>query len=256
MPYELKLEQFTGPLDKLLVLIEARKMEITEISLAEVTDDFLRYLKTLTDAERNAEQRGSFSVSLRLLADFIAVASRLILIKSKFLLPEVSLTEGEETEIRDLEKRLKIYQELKPALKTIQRLSRAANQEFSRPYFLTKGISWAGASIFYPGNRLESKTLVNVLNEIFESFKGLEFETKTIKESIITIEEKIEEIIKRLKKEGKSRFKKLSHGKSRSEIIAIFLAVLHLAHEQLILLEQAERFSDIIIKKPQSKTQK
>src|SRR3989338_9156814 len=100
--YEFKTEKFQGPLEKLLELIEDKKLEITEISLAEVTNDFLQYLKTLTDAdnmqtnaEGNAEQSGNLAVNqieirenLRLLADFIAIASRLILIKSKSLLPD------------------------------------------------------------------------------------------------------------------------------------------------------------------------
>ena len=86
--YEFKTEKFQGPLEKLLELIEDKKLEITEISLAEVTNDFLQYLKTLTDAdnmqtnaEGNAEQSGNLAVNqieirenLRLLADFIAIA--------------------------------------------------------------------------------------------------------------------------------------------------------------------------------------
>ncbi len=73
MPYELKLEKFSGPLEKLLELIEERKLAVSEVSLAQVTDDFLKYLKTLTDAHAD----------LRMIADFIVTASRLILIKSK-----------------------------------------------------------------------------------------------------------------------------------------------------------------------------
>ena len=84
MNYELTLEAYQGPLDKLLELVEAKKMEVTEISLAEVTADFLDYLKKL-EAE---------NVSQTLLADFLVIASKLIFIKSKILLP--SLFAGEE----------------------------------------------------------------------------------------------------------------------------------------------------------------
>lgn len=238
MVYELRLEKFSGPLEKLLELIEERKLDITEISLAEVTDDFLNYLKTLADQE----------TGLRLMADFIAVASRLILIKSKFLLPDLTLTGEEEESIKDLERRLQIYREFKPAMKILARFWRSRAREFGRPYFLSAG-NLAGAAVFYPGGGLEIKTLVEAINELFETFKGMELETQTIKEKIITIEEKIEEIVKRLQAEGESSFKNLSGRKSRSEVIAIFLAILHLAREQLVFLEQKDRFGDIVIQK-------
>lgn len=241
MTYELKLEKFSGPLEKLLELIEAKQLEITEISLAGVTDDFLRYLKTLADAK----------VDLRLVADFIAVASRLILIKSKSLLPDLTLTGEEEAEIRDLEKRLKIYQELKPALKILAQLWRSAGREFSRTYFLVRGlgISGGGPMFFYPGETLETKALSETIHKLFNTFGDLELETKTIREKVITLEEKTREIVNRLAKEGESSFKNLASAKSRSEVIVIFLAILHMAREQLILLEQSAHFSDIIIKK-------
>ncbi len=238
MVYELKTEKFSGPLEKLLELIEAKQLTINEISLAEVTEDFLKYLEALTDAD------------MRLVADFIAVASRLVLIKSKSLLPDLSLTSDEESDIKDLEKRLKIYQELKPVMKMLDTLWKKAGREFSRPYFLEQGAPLAGgAKVFYPGEGLEIQALFGALHKIFESFVNLELETKSIKEKIVTIEEKIAEVVERLAKEGESTFKNLSSAKSRSEVIIIFLAILHLARERLIALEQSERFSDIIIKR-------
>ena len=90
MNYEFKTEQFSGPIEKLLELIEEKKMEITELNLADVTADFLKYLEKLE------------SVESRLLADFIVVASKLLLIKSKAILPGLPITEEEEKDIKDL----------------------------------------------------------------------------------------------------------------------------------------------------------
>ncbi len=241
MPYELKLEKFTGPLEKLLELIEERKLEVTEISLAQVTDDFLKYLKTLTDAR----------VDLRMIADFIVTASRLILIKSKYLLPSLSLTGEEEADIKDLASRLKLYQELKPAMKVLAQLWKSNGQEFSRPYFLARGFAPEGADsgIFYPGEELDITNLAGALTNVFESLQAFTMETETIREKIVTLEEKMQEIIERFRAETETNFKDLSNAKSRGEIIVIFLAVLHLAREQLILLEQSDYFSDIIIRK-------
>ncbi len=239
MPYELKLEKFTGPLEKLLELIEARKLEVSEISMAQVTDDFLKYLKTLTEGRAD----------LRIIADFIAIASRLILLKSKSLLPDLTLTEDEELGIKDLERRLKLYQELKPAMKVLDKLWRANGQEFSRPYFLSRGFDANTAGIFYPGAELDITNLTGAMLNVFESVQAFTMETETIQEKIMSLEEKMAEIVKRFESEAETKFTNLSNAKSRGEIIVIFLAILHLAREQLILLEQSDYFSDIIIRK-------
>lgn len=241
MNYELKLEKFSGPLDKLLELIEERKFDVSELSLAQVTDDFLKYLRSLS-AEKEPD--------IRLIADFIAVASRLILIKSKHILPDLTLTGEEEAEIKDLERRLRLYSELKPMTKNVARLWSGKKTSFGRPYFLELGSS---SGVFYPGENLDLGAILAELVKLFESIKRLELETGTIKEKIITIEEKIKEITERLRSEKETKFANLASAKTKQEIIALFLAILHLAREQLVFLEQAERFSDIIIRKQEAR---
>ncbi len=247
MPYEIKTEQFSGPLEKLLELIEAEKLGVNEVSLAKVTDGFLKYLETFR-AGGEGEER--FRVDLRVLADFIVVASRLILLKSKYLLPGLALTEEEESDVRDLEGRLARYQALKPALAHLRVLWREQHRSYSRPYFLGRGGGLAaGQSVFYPGKNIEIAGLRGALEKIFETVTAYAFETETIKEKIVTLEEKIAEVLKRLQGEGDLQFRRLQGEKSRSEAIVVFLAILHLAREQLILLEQMENFSDIMVKK-------
>src|ERR1700691_5014627 len=115
--YELKMGEFSGPLEKLLELIEAQKMDVSEVSMARVTDDFLKYLEALkTSGLADAVADGmaldaldKVRLDLRVLADFISVASRLIFLKSKYLLPGLALTDEEEADIKDLESRLQIY---------------------------------------------------------------------------------------------------------------------------------------------------
>lgn len=246
MPYEIKLEQFSGPLEKLLELMEAEKLGVSEVSLAKVTDGFLKYLEKFREGGEGEER---FQVDLRVLADFIAVASKLIFLKSKYLLPGLALTDEEEKDIKDLEERLKVYQELKPALRHLQKLWRTSHKSYSRPYFLGKGQgAAAGQSFFYPGKELSAETLAGSLGRIFDTVKTYAFETETIKEKIVTLEEKITEVLGRIEREGNLQFKKLSTEKSRAEAIVIFLAILHLAREQLVLLEQMENFSDIMVR--------
>lgn len=251
MSYELKLEKFSGPLEKLLELIEGEKLGINEVSLAKVTDGFLKYLAKFRTGGEGEEQ---FRVDLRVLADFISVASRLIFLKSKYILPGLALTQDEEADIKDLEEHLKRYQALKPALKHIHQLWRANHRSYSRPYFLGRGAGFAaGAHVFYPGNELDIAGLEGALGRIFDTVKTYAFETETIREKIITLEEKISEVLGRIQNEGNLQFRRLSSEKSRAEAIVIFLAILHLAREQLVMLEQIENFSDIMVKKNESK---
>jgi segregation and condensation protein A len=239
--YELQVGEFSGPLEKLLELIEDQKLDVSEVSLAKVTDGFLQYLEKFK--HEGMDEEGAFRVDLRILADFIAIASRLIFLKSKYLLPGFALTADEEAEIKDLEERLKIYQQLKPAIKIINQLWRTSHKSYSRPYFLPQQV------IFYPGKNLDIEGLRGALDRIFETIKTYEIETETIKEKIVTLEEKISEVLERVQKEGNMKFGNLSGEKSRSEMIVVFLAILHLAREQLILLEQMDNFSDIMVTK-------
>ena len=261
MEYETRVGEFSGPLEKLLELIEAEKMDINEISLAKVTDDFLRYLETfksglMANGEGTASPEAmvvaenKFRVDLRVLADFVSVASKLIFLKSKYLLPGLALSEEEEADIKDLESRLHIYQQLKPAIKILNRLWATSHKSFSRPYFIGRGTgNIPGTTMFYPGGNLSTEALTAALGGIFDTIKTYDLETETIKEKIVTLEEKISEVLGRIQKEGDMRFNTLSGEKSRSEMIVVFLAILHLAREQLVLLEQMENFSDIMVKK-------
>ena len=97
MAYHICLEQFEGPLDLLLSLIEKEKLDITHVSLAKVADQYLKYLET------------EESISLGNLTAFLSVAARLILIKSRALLPILEFSDEEEESMDDLETRLKVY---------------------------------------------------------------------------------------------------------------------------------------------------
>ncbi|MDE2172553.1 MAG: segregation/condensation protein A, partial [Patescibacteria group bacterium] len=103
MTFTVKTQTFEGPLDLLLDLIEKRKFFISDISLAKVTDDFITHIKQFENMPMGES------------AHFILVASTLLLIKSKSLLPELALSVEEQGDIRDLETRLKIYKRIKEA---------------------------------------------------------------------------------------------------------------------------------------------
>jgi len=235
--YHIDTPQFKGPLEKLLELIEAKKMEITQLNLSLVTDDFLKYLESVKkDLGQKTEEE------LRLLADFIVVASKLILIKSKELLPSLELSSEETEDIQDLEKRLLFYKEFKPAIVIIKNLYAGKNFSASRPLFANR------PTIFAPAQNISIKNLTDSMERIFESSKQLTLEIKTVEHTLIKLEEKIEEIMFKIQ-DGIKNFGHLIKEKSKKEIVVMFLALLHLLREQTIEVEQSEGFSDITIKK-------
>ncbi len=227
--YEVKSDKFSGPLSKLLELVEEKKLEVTAISLAEVTADFLKYFSNVEEEEKNKP---------RFLADFIAVASRLILIKSKALLPNLELTAEEEAEIKDLEERLKIYKEFALAKINIKTLWHGKARTFERRFL--------PPSLFLPPTNLTISDLHKAIAKLGETlqFTG---ETESAKISLLNFEEKLRELALRIKRELQSSFRKLTKDKDKEEIVILFLAILHLLKDNLISTSQKTQFADIVI---------
>jgi segregation and condensation protein A len=237
MAYQIKIGQFEGPLDLLLQLTEQEKLDITRISLAQIADQFLEYVN-------NAQ-----NITLEHLADFLTVASRLILIKSKALLPMLEFTEEEEEEIKDLEYQLAEYKKFKEAAKNLAKLWESPKISFSKEGFLGLGV------VFYPPENITAgdlaKTFSRVLGEI-PIFEKLEEEM--VKE-VLTLEEKIEHLQNTLKEKIQTSFSELvANAKNKVEIIVSFLAILELMKQKLINVEQGELFSEIHLKHKETKS--
>lgn len=236
--HNLNLENFNGPLDKLLELIETKKLEITKVSLASVTADFLEYLETLKKESSEEEYPST-------LADFLLIASRLLLIKSKALLPSLELTEEEEMDIKDLEERLKLYQELKKTQEYIKQKWDPVPSMFAREFLTSHEV------IFYPPSNISSNLMHESLYSLIEQFKKVIRPQETIKTEMINLKEKIEEIVKRITNAPIS-FKKLSSTGKKGELVVIFLAVLHLVRQQIIDVTQNGHFEEITVAKHKS----
>ena len=243
--YEVKTQEFSGPLDKLLELVEEKKLEIARVSLGEVTADFLDYLKKFG---------GNFEP--RILADFVVVAAQLVLIKSKILLPSLELTQEEEVSIGDLELRLRIYKEFaarygiksasqgRSASQYLNNLWNANQISYARTLFMSLG----EAQVFYPAPNLNLENFKKSMNNLVSALRELFPETHVIKAAIVTLEEKIQELLKRCQAAVKESFNKLSQNRSRSEVVVMFLAMLHLFHDKVIEVEQKNQFGDIMMK--------
>jgi len=264
MEYRITFGEYNGPLDTLLAFIEERKLEITRVSIAQVTEDFLFYLKNLTrtaDSEAVLAEGGispseseAYRQKLRLIADFILVASRLVLIKSKAILPDAPFTSEEEYEMQELETRLKLYRDMKPAVKALGAAWRMPLHTYSRPYLahtaLLAASSEAERGLFFPGSSLEAQGLSASLSQVLHGLERHVIETQVVDaEKIVTVEEEMQEIIKKLDRLNETHFGELSRNRTRAEVIVVFLALLHLARDQAIALHQENRFSDIIVGK-------
>lgn len=241
MEYKVDLEKFSGPLDLLLSLIEEKKLVINEISLSQVTDQFLEYLAKLKD-EAVSENMLSAEYQ-RILADFLVIASRLILIKSRSLLPDLVLTQEEEGDIKDLEERLKIYQEFKALGRELGRFAKDRAPYFSREYYFNLPI------IFYPPKNISSEKLF----KIYEAFLKTLPQIKKLEEQslarVITIEEKLKELTERINMATEASFADISSGvKSKIDVILTFLAMLMLFRNRTLGVSQDKLFGDIKIK--------
>jgi len=228
-------EKFEGPMEALLDLIEKEKLDITQISIAKITNDFLLYMKT------NAGIMEPF-----ILATFIAVASRLILIKSRVLLPFLKFTDEEEEQMADLEGRLLEYKKFKEAAKGIKALINNANISFSREQFLGE------EPVFFPPANVNAENLKKIMENLIKAFEDLKIE---IPEEHIKISVSLQNIIadlrERIIKVREISFSEFKNNKSKKiEVILAFLAILEMIKEQVIFAQQDMLFGDInLIKK-------
>ena len=178
--YQSQEKIFEGPLDLLLDLIEKEELEVTDVSLAQVADQFLKYLE---DSE---------NVSPEYLADFLLVAGKLVLIKSKAILPTLELEKEEEEDIEELKARLKEYQKFKEIAKELRKLESRKKMLFSRQ-------SYSGMkTIFCPPKKLSISNLQNIFENVLDKLPKVEVLAQETIKKVISIKDKIEYLKKSL----------------------------------------------------------
>lgn len=230
--YSVKIEQFEGPLDLLLELINKEKMDITNISLAQIADQYLDYLEKKED------------INIVNLADFLTVAARLILIKSKALLPLLDLSNEEEEEIFDLEKQLEEYKKFKLIAPEIEKIFNSKNQSFSRDDIIEIEPQFA------PPEGIGGNELASIYEDILGQipvFEKLEEEQMT---RVVSLKERIDSLKEMLSKKAEFTFSELvKKGGDKVEVIVSFLAILEMVKRRIVVVEQGEIFYEIKLKK-------
>ncbi len=228
MGYAVKLDQFEGPLDLLLELIESEKLDISTVSLAHVTDGYLRYVHE--HPEIPPEE----------LADFLVIASRLLFIKSRILLPFLQgIAEAEEG---DLESQLRIYKEYLDASKVVEALIGKRRFLFVHEKLPHVDIGFA------PPKKLTSSMMAELLRGVIARLEPLVKVPRAVVEKTVSIHEKIRQIQSLIATATSVRFSSvLADAQSRTEVIVSFLALLELVKQRTVTVSQDAMWGDIVI---------
>lgn len=226
--YQVHTGEFEGPLELLLSLIEKERLDITRISLAQVADQYVEYL--------SREE----AVPLEERARFLDIASRLILLKSRALLPVLSFTDEEEEALDDLEARLKEYQRFREVAMKIGTLLASGRRCFPRE------VVQASEPTFAPPEGLTPSRLAEWFRQILTSIPtAVRLEEKVLEE-IITLEEKIAALEIRIANGIEAVFSDVAEeSHDRTHAIVSFLALLELVRRRIFHAEQHDLFGEI-----------
>ena len=225
--FTLEMQGFRGPLELLLDLIEQRKLQVNDVSLAGVSDDYIQYIE-------NKER-----VPLSETAQFVVVAATLLLIKSRSLLPTLELTNDEEEDIRDLETRLKLYGHARHAAKLLKK-------QWGRRSFLPKNLPTEQV-VFLPAADVTPTNLSSTLKNLIEALPVFTRIPTACIGKEIKLEDVIESLTTRMRTAFTDSFSRLTSGVGRIETIVNFLALLELVKRGTLDATQGENFRDITI---------
>lgn len=237
--YTIKMENFEGPLDLLCHLIDKNKMDICDIKICEITDQYLAYLNEMQQ------------MNLDVTSEFIVMASRLIYLKSKSLLPSVVEEDEEEIDLVQMLIEYKKYKEFTFTLK--ERIEEFGGKFYKLPDKLE-----------LPKEKLNKTFEPDLIPQIYKDFVTKEIEKKNLNANNInrlavsekvTIKSKIREILKELWKKPTFVFNKMFSLKKRSkvEVVTAFLSLLELSKMSRITVTQDSLFGDINVTKLKKK---
>ncbi len=238
--FQIKTTGFEGPFGLLLELIEKRKFHINDVSLAAVTEDYLSHMNKLG------------GLSSAEIASFVFVASTLILIKSKSLLPNLSLTSEEEGDIKNLEERLRLYE-------LFTKLGINIKNNFGEKIIFAPLERKNDVLVFLPDERITKESMMGFAKTVLGAMPKKVFLPEVEVRKVISIEEMISNLTERIKTSINMSFKDFAGlpagvGKARTReekvfVIVGFLAMLELVRNGILDAIQEGGFADIIINK-------
>jgi segregation and condensation protein A len=235
MSYKIKLDNFEGPLDLLLYLIKKNDIDIYDIPIATITDQYLEYIEMMK------------LLDLEFIGEFLVMAATLMQIKSRMLLPqEPSLEEEAPLDPRDeLVKRLQEYQVFKDIAEQLKDKEIQRQELYKRPIdqALTKELKEEAKEVYFEANLFD---LINAFTKALRKFKE-EPVYELVKEEF-TVEQKIHDILHLLLKESRVLLTDLFQAaRNRLEVVVFFMAILELIRLREIKVIQKRLFGDIEI---------
>ena len=235
--FKIQFKVFEGPMDLLLFLVRKQEVDIYEVNMTELATQFLEYVEMMK------------RLDLELAGEFIVMASTLMYIKSRELLPVDQQVEVEdEDEIEDprweLIRKLVEYKRFKDITGDLQKL------EFEQEKVYTRCPGSIPLDPLPMENRLEASIfdLIGAVDEVLQRYNHREAARREIVDDQWSVSERIVVIRHRLGKEGRLKFSELFEGSgSRGEVVATFLALLELIRLKHLLASQGEAFGEIEI---------
>lgn len=234
--FSIKTAVFEGPLELLLDLVERRKLLINDISLATVTDEYMRHVSEMQE------------MSLPNTAQFISLAATLLLVKSKSLLPVLELTEEEESSIDDLEERLRKYQIYRDvALKL--------SEQFGQSSMYAPQFQPPKEPMFAPDEYCNLASLREAMVGVLNDLPKKEEKVKAQVKATISLEDMMVRLQNRITQNLQVRFSELHKGETERKVVIVgFLAILELFKQGNLLITQTGRYADIEIELDRGQT--
>lgn len=235
--YEIRLDNFEGPLDLLCHLVDKNKMDIHEVNISKITDQYIEYINAMKE------------LNLDVTSEFVLMASTLLFIKSKSLLPKQVEDEGELTE-EELIHRIIEYKKYKE-------ISKRLREQFD---IYSKRFYKLPDKIELPKRKLEEKYSSNLLEEAYKNLlernkekinvNAANIERIAITETV-TVTSKVKDIFRELMKKPRFVFNKLCRSKkyTKLETVTAFTGLLELTRRNKIKTEQEKIFGDITVEK-------
>lgn len=244
MEYSVKIDAFEGPLDLLLHLINRYEIDIYDIPMAQITEQYLNFIHTMQ------------SLELDVASEYLVMAATLLAIKSKMLLPKNEETLNEELEFNgdemeedprdELMRRLLEYRQYKEAATNLKEYEKDRSLLYTRPP--------GNLAQFIPDNRespisdVSLYDMLGALQQLMKRKKWKEPKLTTVQRQEIPIQQRMEQILEELDKvKGRQSFSSLFPIFERSYIVVTFLAILELMKNNAITCVQEKNFEDIYI---------
>jgi segregation and condensation protein A len=233
--FSIKTDSYEGPFEVLLDLIEARKLLVNELALANITEDFIQHVRA----------QATFPVEET--ANFIQIAATLLLIKSKSLIPDLELSDDENADVEDLKRRLAAYEKVREAARELSRI-------YGKHMMVPVG-ERAPEPVFSPARDLSVTALAEAMARVLAAREAVEELPEARVKPLVTIEEMMDQLAKRVQSAMTLSFKDFHNGtKEKVEVIVSFLALLELVKQGAVAAEQFDTYGDIRISHTASTT--